>query len=319
VNEVAEARALLARYFAPSRLIYSDALGAYLKLESDLPTGTFKCRGAIYALSRCEGAAEVVAASTGNHGAAVAYAAKLRSIPATIFVPRGANPVKLERIARLGGTIREVGVTLAESIDYAADYAAARGAYFLHDASDPFVPIGTATIAAELMEQLPAVDSIYVPVGDTALIRGVAEEAKRVKPSVKIIGVQAKNAPAYYRSWQSGTVVLTDSANTIADGLATTRPLAENVAVIGKLVDEMVLVSEEELLDAIGWLLFHEHLVAEPAAAATVAAFLKHKREEGTPVLLITGCNLAPDVLRRAVTGPRRPPPQSPADAPGTA
>jgi threonine dehydratase len=302
-ESVAEARQLLAGLFSPSRVQFAESLGVYLKLESDLPTGTFKVRGAVYALSRRMEAAtvpEVVAASTGNHGAAVAYAARVRGIPATIFVPCGSNRVKLERIARLGGDIHEIGATLAESIDHAAEYATKRGAYFLHDATNPYVSVGTATIAAELIEQLPFLDRIYVPVGDTALIRGVAAEAKHLKPGVRIIGVQAENAPAYYRSWQSGTAVITDSADTIADGLATTRPILENVECIRELVDEMLLVSEPDLLDAVGCLLFREHLVAEPAAAAPLAAFRKYGSIEGRTALLVTGCNISVELLKRA-------------------
>ena len=300
---VAEARQLLAPLFPPSRVLFAETLGAYLKLETDLPTRTFKVRGALYALMRRMRSAavrEVVAASTGNHGAAVAYAAQKYGIPATIFVPLASNPIKLARIKRLGGTTRELGVTLADSIDHAAEYAASHGTYFLHDATDPNIPVGTATIASEVMEQIPSLDRIYVPVGDTALIRGVATEAKRRKPDVRIIGVQAENAPAYYRSWRTGRVVVTDSANTIADGLATTRPIAENVTFIRALVDEMVLVTEAELLDAVGCLLFQEHLVAEPAAAAPLAAFRKSERYEGKTALLVTGCNISPEVLKRA-------------------
>lgn len=302
-DSVANARRLLAPLFPPSRVHFAETLGVYLKLESDLPTGTFKVRGAVYALSRrIESVAvrEVVAASTGNHGAAVAYAGRERGIPATIFVPCGCNPVKLARIRRLGGAIREIGAHLAESIDQAADYAARPDAYFLHDAADPDVPVGAATIASELIEQVPHIDSIYVPVGDTALIRGVAAEAKRIKPDVRIIGVQAENAPAYYRSWQSGNVIVTDSADTIADGLATTRPIANNVERIRELVDEMLLVTEEELLDAIGYLLFQEHLVAEPAAAAPLAAFRKTGSTEGRAALLVTGSNISSELLKRA-------------------
>src|SRR6185369_9318407 len=147
----------------------------------------------------------------------------------TIFVPRRSNPVKLERIVKLGAALHETGDLLAEAIDAAARYAKDRGAYFLHDATDPDVPIGAGSIAREILEQLSHVDCIYVPMGDTALVRGVAAEAKRLIPAVRIVGVQAENAPAYYKSWKTGAVVVTDTANTMADGLATTRPIAANV------------------------------------------------------------------------------------------
>jgi len=231
----------------------------------------------------------------------VAYAARLAGVPATIFVPRGSNPVKLERIVSLGAALHETGDLLADAIDRAAQYAHGRGAYFLHDATDPDVPIGAGSIATEILEQITKVDRIYVPMGDTALVRGVAAEAKRLCPAVRIIGVQAENAPAYYRSWKAGAVVLTQTADTIADGLATTRPIAANVALVRELVDDVVLVSEDELLDAIGVLLLREHVVAEPAGAAAAAAWMKQMPATGTTVLLLTGGNISSDVLKRAV------------------
>ena len=127
--------------------------------------------------------AEVVCASTGNHGAAVAYAAQLLGIRATIFLPAEPNPVKAARILALGARLVKAGADLSAAIDAAQQYAAREGAFFLHDASDPDMPVGTATIGAEIVEQLPAVDVIYVPMGDTALIRGVASAAKQRRPS----------------------------------------------------------------------------------------------------------------------------------------
>lgn len=297
------------RHFPPTPLRLAETWSGadrstYLKLECELPTGSFKVRGAVYALTRRREASsvtEVVAASTGNHGAAVAYAAKLAAIPATIFVPHRANPVKLERIVKLGATLRETGDLLAEAIDAAERYAHDRDAYFLHDATDPDVPIGAGSIATEILDQLPHVDRIYVPMGDTALVRGVAAEAKLRSPAIRIVGVQAENAPAYYRSWRAGAVVVTTTADTIADGLATTRPLAANVALVRELVDDVVLVSEDELLEAIGVLLAREHVVAEPAGAAAAAACMKQSPESGCTVLLVTGGNIAPEVLVRAV------------------
>src|SRR5205823_4312738 len=137
----------------------------------------------------------------------------------------------------------------------AAEFAREHGHYFLDDASDPLVPAGTATIASEILDEIPAPDVIFVPMGDTALIRGVAAEAKRRLPRVRIIGVQAEQAPAYVRSWQQGRVIVPDECDTIADGLASLHPLETNVVAIRELVDEVRLVSEQELLDAIRILL----------------------------------------------------------------
>src|SRR4029434_6101239 len=123
--------------------------------------------------------------------------------------------------------------------------------FFLHDAEDPDIPAGTAEIGREIVEQLSSVEAIYVQMGDTALVRGVASAVKSLRPSIRIVGVAAENAPAYYLSWQSGAPVETESANTIADGLAVRRPLGPNVSDIRRLVDEVVLVSEQEMLEAI--------------------------------------------------------------------
>jgi len=272
----------------------------YLKLESTLPTGSFKVRGALFSLServRADKVGDVVAASTGNHGAAVAYAGQQLGVRATIFLPSRPNPVKAQRIRDLGASLIETGDDLTAAIDAARDYADRTGAFFLHDASDPDVPVGTATIGREILLERPDTAAIYVPVGDTALIRGVASAAKHLRADVRIVGVVAERAPAYFLSWQSGRVVETESADTIADGLAVRRPLAPNVAAIRELVDDVRLVGEDELRAAIAFLRQHENVVAEPAAAAPAAALLKEDESKaGTIALLVTGANIAPDL-----------------------
>jgi len=312
-EQVEKTRQMLAQYLRPTRLLRAESLENHssarvvIKMESDLPTHSFKPRGALNALlttankRRLTG---VVAASTGNHGAAVAYAAKLLGLPATIFLPGNPNPVKRARIAALGANIVECdSVSSSAPIEGATAYARDHGWYLLDDATDPLVPVGTATIASELLDEIPGLDAIFVPMGDTALIRGVAAEAKRRRPEIRIIGVQAERAPAYVRSWEQGRVVVTETCDTIADGLATLNPSEENVQQIRELVDEARLVSEPEMLDAIRLLLLDEHIVAEPAGAAAIAAFLQNSSAyEGRGVaLLVTGANISADVLRRAV------------------
>ena len=293
-------------HFGPTRLVRASSLSTpgrdvYLKLETELPTGSFKVRGAVHALSvnlSKGGVRSVVAASTGNHGAAVAYAGRQLGVPAVIFLPTNPNPVKAARIRDLGATLVETGVDLSAAIDAARAHATSQsGAFFLHDAEDPDIPAGTAEIGREVVQQLPTVEAIYVPMGDTALIRGVASAAKRFRPSIRIIGVVAEQAPAYCLSWRKGGVVETDTANTIADGLAVRRPLAPNVDAIRELVDDIEVVSEREMLAAIARLHFHEHVTAEPAGAAATAAWLKRAGPERTTVLLVTGMNIAPEVM----------------------
>ncbi len=180
----------------------------HLKLETELPTGSFKVRGAFYALAermKKGGVREVVASSTGNYGAAVAYAAKEFGIGARIFLPVNCNPVKRGRIEALGAAIVESGGgDLASASELAAEYAKQPGVFFLNDATDVDLPAGPATIACEILEQLPKPTAIFVPIGDTALIRGMAAAADQIAPQVKIIGVQAEGAPAYYLSWKEG-------------------------------------------------------------------------------------------------------------------
>jgi threonine dehydratase len=311
LSTIREAQQLLRRYLPVTRLVPASSLSrrtgahVYLKLESELPTGSFKPRGALYALwlnLKRGPVREVTASSTGNHGAAVAYAAQLLGIPATIFLPESPNPVKRARIAELGASIVEGGRDITDAFHQASAYAHSRGACFLNDATDPDLPAGPAVIACEILEQLPETDTLYVPMGDTALIRGVAAAAKQISPKIRVIGVQARGAPSYVLSWQQGKVVVTETCATVADGLATRRPEAENVAAIRALVDEVCLVTDEQMLAALGHLLFEERIVAEPSGAATTAAVL----QEGIPVgrqlvLLVSGANLSPEVLRRAI------------------
>jgi threonine dehydratase len=307
-----DAAALLALHIRPTRLIPSAAApGLFLKLESELPTGSFKVRGAMYALAvnaerrRIE---EVVASSTGNHGAAVAYAAQRHGVRATIFLPRDPNPVKAQKIASFGARIEEGRGDFAEAREMAAAYAERTGAYLMDDASDQDIPIGAGTMALEILADLPDVQTIVVPVGDSALIRSVAAAAMERNagvPGIRIVGVQAERAPAYYLSWQKGSVVATDTADTIADGLATRKPMQKNVAVMRELVDDMVLVSEDDMLRAMHALLFADHIVAEPSGAAALAGYRKlNRKPDGKTVAIVTGGNVPADVLHRALRIP---------------
>jgi len=309
---IREAQKFLEKYFAATRLVAAPFLSAaagrnvYLKLETELPTSSFKVRGAFWALAQRMKRGpiqEVVACSTGNHGAAVALAAKQFGVKAKIFLPANCNPVKRGRIAALGAAIVESGDSdPASAFKLVAEYAKKPGVYFLNDATDEDLPAGPATIGCEILEQVPETSAIVVPMGDTALIRGIAAAAKQIAPQVKIIGVQAERAPSYYLSWKEGKVVGTETCDTIADGLATRTPEAANVRDVKKLVDEVVLVSEEELLRAIEVLLLEERVLAEPAGAASTAALLKEKSDFGGCVaLVVSGANIWREVLRRAV------------------
>jgi threonine dehydratase len=314
--EIDDARTLLGAHLPVTPLVdaplLSRRIGAAvrLKLEFTLPTGSFKPRGALYALARRlrdGGVPEVVAASTGNHGAAVAYAGRQLDVPARIFLPERPNPLKRARIIELGARVIEVGADLAGAAEAARGYAAAAGAYLLDDATDPALPAGPATIGVEILEQAPDAASIIVPIGDSALIRGVAAAIRQRGAAMRIIGVQAELAPSYYLSWKAGRVVGTETCATIADGLATRTPVAGSVDAVRELVDDIVLVSDDQLIAAMRVLFAAENIVAEPAGVAAVAAALGLDALPAPVVLLVTGSNVAPDL--RAELTPRAAPP----------
>ncbi len=309
LSEIKKAQELLANYFSPTPLQQAKALSTegaevFLKVEIGLPTGSFKPRGALYALASnlsTRAITEVTASSTGNHGAAVAWAAKVLGIAATIFLPANPHPVKLQNIMDLGAQVVEAGgPDLAFAYITAREDSARPGVYFLNDATDADLPAGPATIGLEILAQLPQVAAIYVPMGDTALIRGVGAAIKQISPRVKIIGVQAERAPSYYLSWKRGAPVPTETCDTCADGLATRTPEPENVLAIRELVDDVVLVSEEELIGAIRLLHEGEKIVAEPAGAAATAAFVKKPYHHGPVALLVTGGNISSSTRAQA-------------------
>jgi threonine dehydratase len=312
ISTIRAAQKFLAQYFAPTRLISAPFLSqetgknVHLKLETDLPTGSFKVRGAFWALAQRLNRGpvqEVVACSTGNHGAAVALAAKQFGVKARIFLPANCNPVKRGRIAVLGAAITESEDSdPASAFALVAEYAKQQGVFFLNDATDKDLPAGPATIGCEILEQLPETSAILVPMGDTALIRGIAAAAKQIAPQVRIIGVQAERAPSYYLSWKEGKVVGTETCDTIADGLATRTPEAANVHDVKRLVDDVVLVGEEQMLHAIETLLLEEHVLAEPSGAASTAALLRSNAGCGDHVaLVVSGANISHAALKRAI------------------
>lgn len=316
MEKVREAESLLHEIVPESRLVASEKLAklsggsVHLKMECEGPTGSFKVRGAYCAIHTHKmpfggPLPGVITASTGNHGAAVAYAASKLRIPARIYLPENPNPAKRARIAQLGAEIVEVATHLEETRQYAQKFAEQSGWYNVVDGMDPAMLPGPATIACEILRHLPAADAIFVPVGDSTLIRGLAFAAKQLKPPVRIIGVQAERAPAYAISFAKGHAISTDSSDTIADGLSVRDASEDNVRQIAGLVDEFVLVSEEEMLAAMRHLHVEEKVTAEPAGAATAAAFFKTAASyaDKAVVLLVTGSNVPEDVLRHALSG----------------
>lgn len=280
-----------------------------LKLECVQRTGSFKIRGACNALLRFRadaaaspGRPRIVTASAGNHGRALAFAAEALGFDATVFAPRLAPRAKLDAIARHGADLR-----LVDSYDDAERAARAvageNGVPFISPYNHPDVIAGAGTIALELFEAEPAIDAIVVPVGGGGLISGIAIAAKSIAPGVKVVGVEAAASTAVQAGLRAGRVVEIHPGPTLADGLAgNLEPGTITLDIVRRCVDEMVTVSEDEICHGMRGLLLEEHVVAEGAGAAAVAALLAGKvRAAGVVAALVTGANVDADRLAAAL------------------
>jgi len=302
----------LRAYLPPTPLQYSSAFTpkvgchVHLKIEGIQPTRAFKVRGALNKVMRMrpeDRAAGVITASAGNHGLGVAYAAHAFEVPATVYVPENANTFKVEAIRRLGGRVVLAGRTYQQAYVEAMRAREASGATFVHAYDDPDVVAGQGTIGVELLDQVPDLDTVLVPVGGGGLIAGVATYLKTRRPGVHVIGVEPTGADAMTRSLAAGEPVSLERVDTIADGLAASAPGALTLAIARSCVDRMITVDDAEMLRAIRLSFEWEHLLAEPAGAAALAALLYHyaPRAGERVVLLLSGANLAEDVLLRAL------------------
>jgi threonine dehydratase len=278
----------------------------YLKREDLHELGAFKWRGALPTIEayRREGAKAVVTASTGNHGAAVAWSCRRLALPAIVFAPEGASRAKLALIEAQGAEIRLVGRDLDEAKEIGRGFAADRGVPFFEDGLEPTQYDGYFWIGEEIVGQLgrPAA-SVIVPVGNGALICGIGQALQTRSPSTVLIGVAAKEAPVMALSYSARHTVASDRMATFADGLAVRVAIPEAVQRIGRLVHRMLTVSEREMARAIGELAA-SGLRAEGAAASGIAALTQSPTLRGPIVVVVTGRNIDEDLYRRAVTDP---------------
>jgi threonine dehydratase len=268
-----------------------------LKAENLQRTGSFKLRGALAKIAALgDGcAAGLVTASAGNHGQAVAYAARARGVAAEVFMPEGAPIAKAEAVAALGATIRFVGAGVDESLAAAKQRAAQGGLAFVHPFEDPDVIAGQGGIALELLDQVPDIARVVVPVGGGGLISGVAIALKSARPAVQVIGVQVDTCAPFPGSLDAGEPVAVETALTIADGIAVKRPGELTLRLIREWVDEMVVAPEDDVAEAMVWLLERAKLVVEGAGAVGVAALLAGRvpvSGDGTTVAILSGGNV---------------------------
>lgn len=283
----------------------SKRLGCRLvvKVETANPIRSFKARGAQFFVSRLQHRTPLVCASAGNFGQGMAYAARQRGIPLTVFTNNGASAFKVERMRALGAEVRAVGTHPDEALSGAACFATETGALLVEDGSEPAISEGAGTIAMELSGWPSPFDAVVVPLGDGGLLAGIACWIKAHTPNTRLIGVCASGAPAMHLAWRRRQVV-SAPCSTIADALAVQTPFPQAVARLQASIDEILLVDDAALVQ--GMRLAHHELglVLEPAGAAGLAALLMHGADfRGQSVAtVLTGGNLTVEQMRQWLT-----------------
>lgn len=315
-DDICQTQALLTRYLLRTPLIHSPPLSAHsgadvwLKCECFAEIGSFKARGAlacVLQLSPAQLAQGLICASTGNHGAAMAWAARQVQGRCTVVAPVGTPDIKCNNMRNAGAHLVLAGADWGESCHIARELAAQEGLLYLEDGEDPWIMAGAGTVGLEILQDLPTTQAILIPVGGGNLIAGCALATKTApaQPTptpVQIIGVQSDAAPAVTESMRQKRIVQMPTT-TFAGGMATTAPVPMAFAVMQHLVDDMVLVSEQALLEAIGHLVRAHGIVVEGAGAAALAALLHDApRFAGqTVALVLSGRNLDVASLRTAL------------------
>ena len=310
-KDVLEARNIIEKYLPRTPLYSYPQLSqlldtrVYIKHENYLPTRAFKTRGGINLIShlnREQKERGVVTASTGNHALSIAYASNLFGVPVTIVMPEKSNPTKVKAIKSLGVNIVFFGRIFDEAKDYAEKLAGERQVRFIHPANEPYLIAGVATYALEILEECPSVDVIVVPVGGGSGASGCCLVKEALNPEVQIIGVQAEKAPAAYYSWKNKKIVK-DKMETAAEGLATEIGYELTQEILQDFLNDFILVSEEEMVQAI--LIYIEMIrnLAEEAGASPLAAALKIKEQlKGKKVVLVlTGSNISMERLKQII------------------
>ncbi len=304
-SDVTQARERIYRYLRPTLLnewpLLKQRLGFryLLKHENHQPTGAFKVRGGINLVSRLSAEQKqrgIISCTTGNHGQSLAYAARQFGVVCTLVVPEHNNPGKNQSMRALGAELIEYGRDFDDAKDYCEQLTQEKGLRYVHSANEPMLIAGVGTMADEIFDQEPAPDVALVPIGLGSGICGTAIVAARRNPATQVIGVQSAGAPAVAESFKTGKIIQYDSLDTIAEGLATRAPAQMTMDIMHRLVHDIVLVTNDELKQAMAWLLETTHNLAEPSgAAATAAAWKLREQLKGKTVVgILSGgnCNL---------------------------
>jgi len=310
--DVLAAKAVIARTLQRTPLIAVPSLrerlgfDLYLKCESLQPTGAFKVRGGLYLMDRLpaeQKARGVVTASTGNHGQSIAYAARASHVNATIFVPVGANPVKVASMERLGAKVVFAGADFADSCRAGERFAAENGAYYVHPSNEPCLIAGVGTSTLEILENLPDADAIFVAIGGGSGLSAACLVGKTVNPALEVYGVQAEGAPAAYEGWKQRKLVVLDRADTFAEGVATREANDLPAQLFWDKVDAITLVSDQALKRSMVTILEHAHILAEGAGAAVLAGAvsLADQLQGKKVVCVVSGGNVTLTALKEIV------------------
>ena len=306
--DVLRARIQIRPYLRPTPLYSYAALRrlvgteAWVKHENHQPVGAFKVRGGVNLISQLSADEQrrgVIAASTGNHGQSIAYAAQLFGIRAIICVPERANPVKVDSMQDLGAEIIVHGRDYDDAREYCERLAADEGYRYIHSGNEPLLIAGVATATLEILAEQPDVDVIIVPIGGGSGAAGACIVADSMRPQIQVIGVQSEAAPAAYRSWQTRQLV-EDRMGTYAEGLATRTAFELPQRILWEHLDDFILVSDDEIRQAQRTMIEKTRNLVEAAGASPLAAALKIKeRLTGKRVAMIcSGGNVSPEQLR---------------------
>jgi threonine dehydratase len=277
-----------------------------IKCENMQPAGAFKIRGAYNMIAQLPPearAAGVITYSSGNHGQAMALAARLLGIRAVVVMPETAPRVKVAGAERFGAEVLFAGTTVLDRKARADDEAARRGLTMVPPFDHPWIIAGQGTCGLEVVEQSPSLSAVYVPMGGGGLVSGISVAVRSLRPAVRVVGVEPAGAPKMTASRAAGHPVTLPKTASIADGLVSVRPGDLTFAHVQALVDDLITVSEDEIVAAVKWLFDNANVVAEPSGAASVAAVLRETRLAPGVVAIVSGGNVAPGDYARYITG----------------
>lgn len=272
----------------------------FYKLELLQHTGSFKARGAVTSVMNLNKEAlqrGVVAASAGNHAIAVSYAAKIFGTTAKVIMPKFASPIRIEKCKNFGAEVILMD-TFADALKSAEIIAESEGRTKIHPFEGPLIVLGTGTLGLEMLQQIKDLDAVVIPGGGGGLIGGIAAYIKQTTPKCEVFGVEPRGADALYRSLRAGKAVTIEKLNTIAESLATPCTMPYSFSVCQKFVDDVVLIDDADMVEAMKFLLYEMKLAAEPAAAASTAALfgpLKERLKGKRVGLLLSGSNIDVD------------------------